>query len=161
MMGIEALGRNPNVNGFEMNLRLQADEHSRVEEAVNNNNKSLEIDGRKIKQQMDKNDFLTLLITQLKNQDPMNPVEDKQFIAQMAQFSQLEQMNNMSTEFKRMAGMMSSGQAFSVLGKTVDVQVGDKTMSGVVSEVTSGDFPNVRVNGTFYDYKNISSIRQQ
>lgn len=50
-----------------------------------------------------KDDFLKLLMTQLANQDPTNPMEDREFIAQMAQFSTLEQMTNMATQFEKLA----------------------------------------------------------
>jgi len=50
----------------------------------------------KRKNDLDKDAFLRLLTTQLSNQDPLNPMEDREFIAQLAQFSSLEQMQNLN-----------------------------------------------------------------
>ena len=50
--------------------------------------------------QLGKEEFLKLLITQLQNQDPLNPMDDKEFVAQLAQFSSLEQLTNISEEVK-------------------------------------------------------------
>lgn len=50
----------------------------------------------KPKNDLDKDAFLRLLTTQLANQDPLNPIEDREFIAQLAQFSSLEQMQNLN-----------------------------------------------------------------
>lgn len=49
---------------------------------------------------LDKDAFLRLLVTQLSNQDPLSPMEDREFIAQMAQFSSLEQMQNLNDSYK-------------------------------------------------------------
>lgn len=79
-----------------------------------------------VKKILGKDDFLKLLVTQLKYQDPLEPTDNKDFIAQMAQFSSLEQMTNMSSGFEKMAGAQESmlreslvAQAVNMIGHTV------------------------------------------
>ena len=64
-----------------------------------------------------KDEFLKILITQLRYQDPMQPMQDREFIAQMAQFSSLEQMMNIGTEMSMLR--QSLGIASSLIGKEV------------------------------------------
>ena len=84
--------------------------------------------------EMGKDQFLQLLVTQLKYQDPLKPMEDKEFISQMAQFSSLEQMQNLNTNF-------SSMKAFTLMGKNISANVKDsKTgeqvyVNGIVEKV--------------------------
>lgn len=69
---------------------------------------------------LDKDAFLKLLITELQNQDPMNPMEDKDFIAQLAQFSSLEQMQQMKRAFDAVSSGESASRAFSMIGRNVE-----------------------------------------
>jgi flagellar basal-body rod modification protein FlgD len=110
------------------------------------------------KTNLDRDDFLKLLITQLQHQDPTSPVEDKDFIAQMAQFSSLEQMTNMSTGFQKLSGLLASSEASQVLGKTVELRNGDDLVRGVVDRVVRGENPLVGVNGGIYDFSQIESV---
>jgi flagellar basal-body rod modification protein FlgD len=64
-----------------------------------------------------KDQFLKILITQLQNQDPMQPMEDKEFIAQMAQFSSVEQLMNISTQLTALN--QSLGSVSGLIGKEV------------------------------------------
>jgi len=64
-----------------------------------------------------KDQFLKILMAQIKNQDPMKPLEDKEFIAQMAQFTSVEQLMNMAASLDRLGN--SIGMASSLIGKTV------------------------------------------
>ena len=65
--------------------------------------------------ELGKEEFLKLLVCQMQNQDPLNPQSDQQFIAQLAQFSSLEQMTNLNST-------MSNTSAYSLVGKEVIVQ---------------------------------------
>jgi len=110
-------------------------------------------------QSLGKDDFLKLLVTQLSYQDPTAPMEDKEFIAQMAQFSSLEQMNNMAADFAKMTRMLQSSEASSALGKGVELEVNDETVSGVVRAVTrGGDSLQVLVNGSYYDWDQVTRV---
>lgn len=64
-----------------------------------------------------KDQFLKILITQLQNQDPMQPMEDKEFIAQMAQFTSVEQLMNISTQLTAMN--QSLGAVSGLIGKDI------------------------------------------
>ncbi|CAK7020100.1 hypothetical protein KQI38_19595 [Tissierella carlieri] len=74
-----------NKNYTEYIYKFKDQENKKIEDKRNND--------------LDKDAFLRLLTTQLANQDPLNPMEDREFIAQLAQFSSLEQMQNLNKTF--------------------------------------------------------------
>lgn len=93
---------------------------------------------RTSKRELGKDEFLNLLVTQLKHQDPLNPVEDKEFIAQMAQFSALEQMYNLNSN-------VSSMKAFALIGTEITAEIIDNVTGKM--EVITGEVESVLVNG--------------
>ncbi len=99
--------------------------------------------------QLGQDDFLKLLAKQFQVQDPMKPMEDSAFIAQMAQFSALEQSKSMNSEMQVLRGYQQLATANSYLGHRVTVEAGDgSSVSGDVSAVdTSGGSPKIIVNG--------------
>lgn len=77
---------------------------------------------RKVHNRMGKDEFVKLLAHQLQNQDPMNPMEQSKFTAELAQFAQLEQMTNMNTNFKTLTDATPTQGKFyaaSFLGKEI------------------------------------------
>jgi len=133
-------------------------EKSRTQMQVESFNKQLG-PARTYKNQLDKDDFLKILLTQLTHQDPTKPMEDKEFIAQMAQFSSLEQMTNMSKEFGKLQNVLAANQAVNLIGKNVQITDGDQVVSGMVEEVSGYEYPQLLVNGKYYDMSKIEKIR--
>ena len=115
---------------------------------------------RSPQQELGKDDFLKILITQLQHQDPTKPMEDREFIAQMAQFSSLEQMTNMSSQFTELAAMLKGAQAMNLIGRNVEIVQGDSFIQGSVEAVTGGAFPQLLVNGAYYDLEDISKVTE-
>ncbi|MBC6713865.1 flagellar hook assembly protein FlgD [Treponema sp. Marseille-Q3903] len=141
-----------------LNTQMNASEKLAVENQVNTYNKTLVNEGRKTSHELGKDDFLKLLITQLSNQDPTNPMENTEFISQMAQFSSLEQITNMSSSFSKMAAYIGSSEAVSTLGKTVELNIGDTTVTGIVEGAIRGESPQVLVNGMYYGMDKINAV---
>ncbi|HEY3277593.1 MAG TPA: flagellar hook capping FlgD N-terminal domain-containing protein [Syntrophorhabdaceae bacterium] len=69
---------------------------------------------------IDKEAFLSLLVTQLKYQDPLNPQDPSEFVSELAQFSTLEQLTNMSSSLDSLATKTTSAQWISAIGKRVN-----------------------------------------
>ncbi len=140
------------------NPTISAEDQAKLNMQVDAYNKTLVVEGRKTQQSLGKDDFLKLLIAQLSNQDPTSPMENTQFIAQMAQFSSLEQMTNMNAEFSKLNTTLTSNSAMGTLGKTVDLDLNGVTTTGVVTAITGGASPQVQVNGMLFDMNRISTV---
>lgn len=116
--------------------------------------------------ELGKDQFLQLLITQLRYQDPISPVDDKEFIAQMAQFSSLEQMQNLNTNMSEMMlaqqKLTSLGQATQMIGKSVELFTHEgENIFGQVSGVQfKNGWPEIIVDGKLYDFGEIVAIRE-
>jgi flagellar basal-body rod modification protein FlgD len=82
--------------------------------------------------------FLQLLVTQLQNQDPLDPVSDKDFIAQLAQLSSLQGIQDLNANFGEMLKLQQLTQGSSLIGRTVEYTPADDqpNTSGVVRSLT-------------------------
>jgi len=123
-------------------------------------NKSLKKNGREPVKNLGKDEFLKLLITELKHQDPTNPMNDREFISQMSQFSSLEQMLNLNNQMSNLISNLSFNSSFNLLGKEVEIDTGvvdimgngnTRIVSGIVESIrkVEGDVL-VTVNGESY-----------
>jgi flagellar basal-body rod modification protein FlgD len=149
---IEAAGK--------MSMALTPEEMAKTSHEVSFYNKTLN-NGKELKKIMGQEDFLNLLITELKYQDPTAPMKDREFIAQMASFSSLEQMKTLNDGMAGVSQLMARTQAYSLLGKNVEINDGRQQVQGLVQEVTGGDAPQVLVNGIYYDFGDIKRVMNE
>jgi flagellar basal-body rod modification protein FlgD len=109
--------------------------------------------------ELGKDAFLKLLTTQMKYQDPLQPNTDTEFIAQLATFSQLEQMQNLSS-------LTTNSQAFGLVGKNVIIKAIDDTKTGNSTYVSGRvDFVNLTnskaqlsIGGRLYSIDQLDSV---
>lgn len=106
-----------------------------------------------------KNEFLNLLVTQMKYQDPLNPADNTEMVSQLAQFSALEEMQNVSSA-------VTNSQALTLVGKNVIIEVGKS--AGITETTTVGGYvdyvrlvdgkPFLSIGDKLYDYADFDSV---
>jgi flagellar basal-body rod modification protein FlgD len=109
---------------------------------------------------LDKDDFLKLLVTQLQHQDPLNPMDDMQFMSQMAQFSTLEQITNLGADIERLSFSGQVSESVALIGRTVTYEAKDGSVEqGIVQgvEIEDGKI-RVSVDGTKIEPASIRSV---
>jgi flagellar basal-body rod modification protein FlgD len=105
-------------------------------------------------------DFLQLLVMQLKNQDPLNPIDDREFISQMAQLSSLEATNTLSSQVGEMVTNARQMGALQLVGRDVEYTAGDgSTASGKVTGVRLGaSSPMLRIGSAEVPLEQVQTV---
>lgn len=94
-------------------------------------------------------DFLKILLTQLTYQDPLKPMDNQQFMAQMAQFTSLEQTQQLNTKIETLITNQAALQSVGLIGKNVEVTTATGSVTGTVSALSlSGDSPLLTIQTT-------------
>lgn len=107
------------------------------------------------------NDFLRLISVQLASQDPMKPMEDTAFIAQMANFTSLEQMKTLTNDFAAFSQAQRADSAQFYLGKQVtvtDAQGAEITGAVTAVHLRDGSTPKLTVNGADYGLDAVRTV---
>lgn len=108
-------------------------------------------------------DFIKLFLAQLSFQDPLEPINNEQFLAQMAQFANLEQSRQIHETLQQQAFIGSSDQALSMLGRKVEVTTSSGNLLGTVSAVAfsqaGAKLTVTKADNTFISDVKISQVR--
>lgn len=91
-------------------------------------------------------DFMKILLTQLTYQDPLKPMDNQQFMAQMAQFTALQQTQELNNKLDQLISTQASLQSVGLLGKSVDLNTAGGSVSGTVAGLSfAGNSPELTV----------------
>jgi len=92
-------------------------------------------------------DFLKILLTQMTYQDPLKPMDNQEFMAQMAQFTSLQQTQELNTKLDALITNQAALQSVGLIGRTVDISTSSGIVTGTVSALSlSGSTPLISVN---------------
>ncbi|MBR6238991.1 MAG: flagellar hook capping protein [Lachnospiraceae bacterium] len=106
---------------------------------------------------LDKDAFLQLLVTQMQYQDPLEPTDNTEYVSQLATFSTLEEMQNMSSTMDRQSASSLVGQY--VFMEETSATGDTKTIEGTVDYVTfSGSKTYLSIDGTLYNYDDLKTV---
>jgi flagellar basal-body rod modification protein FlgD len=108
------------------------------------------------------NQFLDLLVTQLQNQDPTQPMDDSQFVSELAQFSSLQETTNLNTTMTGYTQTSGLQTAASMIGATVTTNATDSNGNAISGEVTAASnansVANVIVGGNTVPLSEVSTV---
>lgn len=85
---------------------------------------------------LDFQSLLKIILTQLTYQDPLKPLDNFQFVSQLAQFAQLQQSQTLNDQITSLLSAQSATQATNMLGRTVDLTTATGTVTGVVKAIS-------------------------
>ena len=107
-------------------------------------------------------DFLKILLTQLNYQDPLKPMDNQEFMAQMAQFTALEQSQRLNDKLGLLIANQAALQSVGLIGRTVDVTTESGKVTGTVTSLSlQGEQPKISVstgNGTVLSEVALSQV---
>lgn len=103
--------------------------------------------------------FMKLLLAQLKHQDPLNPMKDQEFMAQLAQMNTLSEIQKLNANIESMTRAQAISQGAGLIGKAVQATSGDRLLQGIVQSVrVSGNETMLDLGGTVVKLSEVQAV---
>lgn len=130
-------------------------------DAVSSTTTAADRTGATAKNTLSRQDFLNIMLSEMTHQDPMNPVDNQQFLSQLSQLESLQAMNSLSDNIASMLAVQQLGSASALIGKTVEGKgANGEALAGVVEKVViQNGAVSVVVGGTQLPFANVQSVQ--